>query len=230
MLRATGVGVAEKDGLRILFSGMCEKPAWTLRHGQDYAEEEQRRYGSDGKHKPPRFLCCQPIAHKVSKRDANRQRKLIESDQHAPRLRWRQFRNVNRGSNRRETDTDPKNGARHDKRCHIRRKRRKHRAHDENRACPNQRSPSAYSVGNGPSDHRSYHGADKHNADDQFFHLRREGEAVPDKYDGGSDDAHVIAIQNAAKRSDERDPSEKSVVYKWLLRGQRIRHGRTRAS
>ena len=85
-------------------------------------------------------------------------------------------------------------------------------------------------VGYRPAHHRSSHGSNQHDADNQFFHERGKREAVPDEYDRGGDNAHVIAIKHTAECRDERNPRKKTMIHLWLRKGLRSSHVFTWAS
>src|SRR5215475_3010613 len=122
-------------------------------------------------------------------------------------------------------DPGTDNDARENQGERIGGQRREQRTDDEDDAGPDESGATSDAVGDNSADERASHGANQHDADDELFHLSRNRKGMLYEENGGGDDAHVVAVEDAAKGGNGADAGDQSAIY--VRTGVEIRHGFT---
>jgi hypothetical protein len=190
----------------------CEPPR-RVGHHVDAGDQRDAGHGAEEKHRAPRF--GEREADDVGAENAERDRELIDRDQHAPPVRRGVFGNVERRDDRGEANGKAEDEAREGQHRYAGCKGGEHRAQHEQRARHQQRAAPAERLGEPARHQRAEQRPERDRGGDDAFQHRRDRELAPQQVESARDHPFVEAEQETRHPGDGCDQVDHRRLPVW---------------
>jgi hypothetical protein len=115
---------------------MRNKPARAFRDGKNQKQKQQRGNCAEAEHHAPCVVIGQPVSYEICQGDADGERELVKANEHATRLRWGEFGNIDRRGDGGESDGNSEQHSPHEYGENIRGERGQDRSNDKEHTAP----------------------------------------------------------------------------------------------